>query len=122
MKPSLVLLLCLRGAAKVAPAHPTRTRLTRLVACAVLTLMCSTCPVVSAQTAQRVAREVIPSVLTLEVFDAGGGLISRGSAFFVTRDVVATSYHVLEGGHSAYARTTDRFELPRPTVPPSRSC
>jgi Tfp pilus assembly protein PilF len=49
----------------------------------------------------------MPSVLTLEVFDAAGTLLSRASAFFVTRDVVATSYHALKDGRSAYARTID---------------
>lgn len=65
------------------------------------------------QTARLVAKEIIPSVLTLEVYDTDGEMISRASAFFVTPKIVATSLHALRGGSSAYAHTSDRaFNFP----------
>jgi Tfp pilus assembly protein PilF len=74
------------------------------LACAALAAVCVTSLAASPQTARLVARRVMPSVLTLEVYDAGGAMSGRGSAFYVAPDVVATTYHVLKGGRSASAR------------------
>lgn len=54
-----------------------------------------------AQDARAVARRVLPSVVTLEVTDAAGRIVSLGSGFFVRPDMVVTNYHVVRGGKSA---------------------
>jgi hypothetical protein len=54
-----------------------------------------------AQDARQVARKVLPSIVTLEVTDEEGRIISLGSGFFVRSDMVVTNYHVIRGGKSA---------------------
>ncbi len=58
----------------------------------------------SALTPRDIAQNAFPSVVLLAMKNASGQLISLGSGFFVRRDVVATSLHVIEGATAGYVR------------------
>lgn len=53
-----------------------------------------------AQDARLIAKNTLPSVVLLEMYDADNNLFKLGSGFFVRSDVVATNYHVIEGASS----------------------
>ena len=46
-------------------------------------------------------RQIKPSAVAIETFDARGEKLSRGSGFFVDTDRVVTNRHVLDGAHRA---------------------
>lgn len=51
-----------------------------------------------AQTARQIAQRVFPSVVMLIIEDTNGQDHSQGSGFVVAEGVVATNFHVIEGG------------------------
>jgi len=56
---------------------------------------------------REVARLCTPAVFYVEVYDRDEYAFGTGSGFFLTEDGVAvTNYHVIEGAHSAYIKTT----------------
>jgi len=56
---------------------------------------------------REVARLCTPAVFYVEVYDIDEYAFGTGSGFFLTDDGVAvTNYHVIEGAHSAYIKTT----------------
>lgn len=56
---------------------------------------------------QDVARQSLPSVLLIVVADSHAQPLAMGSGFVVKPGVVATNFHVIEGGSSAHATVTD---------------
>jgi S1-C subfamily serine protease len=54
-----------------------------------------------AQTATKVAKDTLPSVVMIRVQDTKGKPMKFGSGFFVKPDVLATNFHVISGGASA---------------------
>jgi len=63
-----------------------------------------------AATPREIAANVLPSVVSLTVYDSNGLPLKDGTGFFVTKDEVATNYHVLAGGFRATARMTGSAE------------
>lgn len=59
---------------------------------------------VFAREATDVASSAFRSVVMLVVSDAGGNPMAFGTGFFVKADVMATSYHVVDGASSAYIK------------------
>jgi S1-C subfamily serine protease len=53
---------------------------------------------------REIARRVLPSVVLVVMEDSAGKPISFGSGFFVKPNLVATSNHVVKGGHLGYIK------------------
>ena len=49
-------------------------------------------------TARDIAQRTLPSVVLLVTEDSDGKPMALGSGFFVQNDVIATNFHVIEGG------------------------
>lgn len=60
--------------------------------------------IIYAQSAGQVAKGSFPSVVLLVMKDENGQEISMGSGFFVSDNIVATNYHVIDGSASGYAK------------------
>ncbi len=59
---------------------------------------------INAQDARLIAKQTLPSVVMLEMYDDDNRFISLGSGFFVRTDIVATNYHVIEGASDGFAK------------------
>ena len=59
--------------------------------CAVLWNNCGNCP-----DSPEIAKTALGSTVHLEIFDAQGKPLARGSGFFVAPNQIATNYHVIE--------------------------
>lgn len=59
------------------------------------------------RTPQDIARQSLPSVLLIVVNDNHSQPLAMGSGFIVKDGVVATNFHVIEGGSSAIAKNVD---------------
>src|SRR5437870_1975004 len=55
-------------------------------------------------TARDIAQKAFPSVVVLIGEDKNGKPISLGSGFFVREDLIATTYHVINGASRVYAK------------------
>ncbi len=53
---------------------------------------------------RRLAEIALPTVVTLTVRGADGKPKSLGSGFYIRQDIIATNFHVIEGGYSASAQ------------------
>jgi S1-C subfamily serine protease len=61
---------------------------------------------------EALAQRIAPAVFRLEVKDAAGELVSTGTAFAISGDGLAvTNFHVVDGGESFIARTTQGAEF-----------
>jgi S1-C subfamily serine protease len=60
--------------------------------------------IVSAQTAQEIARKAFGSTVLLVMEDANGQPLSLGSGFFVREGEIASNLHVVEGASRGYAK------------------
>lgn len=56
---------------------------------------------VAAQDARNVAQQVIPSTVTVILYDSSGRVIGTGSGFFVRENIIATNFHVIDGADDA---------------------
>ncbi len=54
-----------------------------------------------------IAQRTLPSVVLIIAPDANGETVTLGSGFFVTTDIIATNYHVIENASQAYAKRLD---------------
>ncbi len=66
-------------------------------------LFCIT-TVVPAQTVEQIAEKALAATVYLEMKDSTGKTIGFGSGFFVTENLIATNYHVIEGAATGTAR------------------
>ena len=57
-----------------------------------------------AQTVSQIAEKALAATVSLEMQDRNGTLLSRGSGFFVRRNLIATNYHVIEGAAQGTVR------------------
>lgn len=57
--------------------------------------------VAAAQDARNVAQQVIPSTVTVILYDSSGRVIGTGSGFFVRENIIATNFHVIDGADDA---------------------
>lgn len=64
--------------------------------------------IVSAQTAQEIARKAFGSTVLLVMEDANGQPLSLGSGFFVREGEIASNLHVVEGASRGYAKLVGR--------------
>ena len=55
----------------------------------------------AAQDARNVAQQVIPSTVTVILYDSSGRVIGTGSGFFVRENIIATNFHVIDGADDA---------------------
>lgn len=55
----------------------------------------------AAQDARNVAQQVIPSTVTVILYDSSGRVIGTGSGFFVSDNIIATNSHVIDGADDA---------------------
>ena len=79
------------------------SQLLKIALAALLFSLCVIAPV-EAQTARQIAQAVFPSVVLLIIEDSHGQALSQGSGFVVGKGVVATNFHVVEGGVSGVAK------------------
>jgi len=56
---------------------------------------------------EEIARASLPSVVLIVVNDAHSQPLAMGSGFLLKDGIIATNYHVIEGGSSAIAKTSD---------------
>ena len=56
---------------------------------------------------EKLAKIVLPATVTVVVRDAQGNPVSSGSGFFVSKDLVATNLHVIEGASEVVVETSD---------------
>ena len=61
-------------------------------------------PAALSQTARDVARKAFPSVVMIVMEDANGQPNTIGSGFFVSEDVVASNFHVIEGSSRGFVK------------------
>ncbi len=54
-----------------------------------------------------IAQKTLPSVVLIIAPDPNGETVTLGSGFFVTADIIATNYHVIENASEAYAKRLD---------------
>lgn len=71
-----------------------------------LHLFCIT-TAVPAQTVEQIAQKALAATVYLEMKDSTGKTIGFGSGFFVTENLIATNYHVIEGAVSGTARLVE---------------
>jgi serine protease Do len=58
-----------------------------------------------------IAKQVLPSTVLIQTYDANGNLIAQGSGFFISeRGGIVTCYHVMRGYSSANVTTSDKKE------------
>ena len=65
-------------------------------------------------TPQQIAEAALPSVVMLVILEGRDRRLSVASGFFVDEGVVATNYHVMQGGRRGYVKLvgeTDRHEM-----------
>src|SRR5262245_41277769 len=55
-------------------------------------------------TARDIARRTMPSVALLVISTGESDRVNLGSGFFVSPDIVATNFHVIEGATSGFAK------------------
>lgn len=60
-----------------------------------------------AQDARNVAQQVIPSTVTVILYDSGSRVIGTGSGFFVRENIIATNFHVIDGADDADIKLAD---------------
>jgi S1-C subfamily serine protease len=77
---------------------------------AFILLLCSL-SITQGQTANEVAKKIMPSVVVLFNENSKGKSISLGSGFFVRSDVIATNYHVVKGAGRLYAKLINQPRL-----------
>jgi hypothetical protein len=71
------------------------------------------CGVVQAsETAERIAAKSSGSVVHIRLLDKDGETLSQGSGFLVGPELVATCYHVVQGGVTAQVQTADKIIYP----------
>lgn len=73
------------------------------------------CAASLAQDAREVARQVLPSVVVVTTYDSSGHSLTLASGFFVTQNIVATNFHVIEGASDADIRVVGESKLHRVT-------
>ena len=61
-------------------------------------------PVASSQTAMNIAEKAFPSVVMIVMEDANGQSAMMGSGFFVSKGVVASNFHVIEGASRGFVK------------------
>ena len=66
----------------------------------VVVLLCFTTS--NAQTVPQIAEKALAATVSLEMRDRNGAVLSRGSGFFVRSNLIATNYHVIEGGSARH--------------------
>ncbi len=54
-----------------------------------------------------IAQKTLPSVVLIIAPDPNGETVTLGSGFFVTADIIATNYHVIENASRVYAKRLD---------------
>ena len=57
-----------------------------------------------AQDARQVAQQVLPSVVVVKTYDSEGRSVGLASGFFVSTNIVATNFHVIDGASRANIR------------------
>ena len=70
--------------------------------------------IVTAQSAQEIARSAFGSTVLLVMEDGNGQPLSLGSGFFVSENEIASNLHVIEGASRGYARVVGqqtRFDI-----------
>ena len=70
---------------------------------AALLLFCATTTAFS-RTAEQIAEKALAATVYLEIKDRNGSTLGFGSGFFVEENLIATSYHVIEGAASGTAK------------------
>ena len=75
----------------------------RFIPAVLILCLCVVAPAL-AQTARQIAQRVFPSVVLLIIEDANGQALSQGNGFVVAKGMVATNFHVIEGGVSGVAK------------------
>ena len=70
----------------------------------ILLIICALAPMVRAQTAMNVAKKAFPSVVMIVMEDANRQPNAIGSGFFVAEGVVASNFHVVEGGAGGFVK------------------
>ena len=64
--------------------------------------------VATALTPQEIAEKARAATVFLEMYDKDGKPLSRGSGFFLQRDLIATNYHVIQGATHGTAKLADK--------------
>ena len=57
-----------------------------------------------AQTVPQIAEKALAATVSLEIQDSNGVILGQGSGFFVRHNLIATNYHVIEGGARGTAK------------------
>jgi hypothetical protein len=70
----------------------------------VLISLAALAPAVWSQTASDVARKAFPSVVMIVMEDANGQPNTIGSGFFVSKNVVVSNFHVIEGSSRGFVK------------------
>lgn len=73
------------------------------IAAFALFLFCITA-VTPAQTPEQIAEKALAATVYLEMKDKTGEILGFGSGFFVSENLIATNYHVIEGAATGTAR------------------
>jgi hypothetical protein len=67
---------------------------------------------VQAESVAEIAARCSPSVVQIIMYDAAENKLSMGSGFLVAPGLVATCYHVIDGGVSAQVKTVEKVSYP----------
>lgn len=65
------------------------------------------CATLLAQDATNIFKDRVSSTVTVRTANKDGDPIGHGSGFFINKNIVATSYHVIEGADQAIIETAD---------------
>ena len=68
----------------------------------------------NAKSPQKIANEVLPSTVLLEMKDANGQEHGDDSGFFVREGEIATNFHVVEGAYEGSAKLfgqSERYDI-----------
>ena len=65
--------------------------------------------------AREIARQVLPSVVVVTTYDGTGHSLALASGFFVTANIIATNFHVIEGASDAAIKVVGESKLHRVT-------
>ena len=75
----------------------------------VVALLLCTTTVALAQAAEQIAEKALAETVYLEMKDRNGATLGFGSGFFVTGNLIATNYHVIEGAAQGTAKLVGKY-------------